>query len=222
MPRSTAFVLLTLAALALPAPARAELVRLTSGQVLSVKAYRVEGDTAVLTLRSGGEMRTEVSTVSEVLPDEVPHPDPPDPNAVVVAPTVAPAMEARIAGDAIHTLVDRLAVQFGVDPKLANAVVEVESNFQPRAVSSQGAMGLMQLMPMVAKEYALTDPFDPEQNVAAGLRHLRDLLDRFDTSIALAAYNAGEGTVSRYGGKIPPYPETRDYVQRVLALTRRP
>jgi soluble lytic murein transglycosylase-like protein len=198
-------------------PARAELVRFTSGQVMSVKAYRVEGGLCVLVLRGGGEMRAPASVVAEVLPDEVPHPDP----VTEAAPAVAPAVKAD--SDPIRALINRLAAQFGVDPKLAHAVVQVESNYQPRAVSPKGAMGLMQLMPVVAKEYALQDPFDPEQNLSAGLQHLRGLLDRYqqNEATALAAYNAGEGSVSRYGG-IPPFPETKDYVQQVLALKKRP
>ena len=104
---------------------------------------------------------------------------------------------------------------------LARAVVQVESNYQVDAVSPKGAMGLMQLMPSTAKQYAVDDPFDPSQNIAAGLQHLKNLLDRFDnkTSSALAAYNAGEGAVVRYGG-IPPYRETQDYVRRIMALAK--
>jgi soluble lytic murein transglycosylase-like protein len=82
-------------------------------------------------------------------------------------------------------------------------------------------MGLMQLMPRTARQYDLDDPYDPAGNVDAGARHLRDLLDRFDLPVALAAYNAGEGAVRRYGG-VPPYRETRDYVARILRLVDRP
>jgi soluble lytic murein transglycosylase-like protein len=90
-------------------------------------------------------------------------------------------------------------------------------------VSPKGAMGLMQLMPATARQYAVIDPFDPVQNLAAGLQHLRGLLDRFGKgreSLALAAYNAGEAAVSRYGG-IPPFRETQNYVRRILSLTGR-
>jgi soluble lytic murein transglycosylase-like protein len=99
----------------------------------------------------------------------------------------------------------------------------VESNYESRAVSPKGAMGLMQLMPATARQYALVDPFDPAQNLDAGLRHLRGLLDRYGKgreSLALAAYNAGEGAVTRYRG-IPPFRETQDYVRRILTLTGR-
>jgi hypothetical protein len=203
-------------ALAWPSVAHADLVRLASGQVLAVTSVTMDGDMAVLVLRSGGEVRAPRSVIAEIGPDEMPTPDPAPPPA-----PLAPAPPA--AGDSIHVLLGRLAAQFGVPLNLAQAVVEVESNYQPRAVSPKGAMGLMQLMPDLAKEYALVDPFDPEQNLAAGLKHLKGLLDRFpgNVSTALAAYNAGEGAVERYGG-IPPYSETRDYVQRVMALARLP
>jgi len=120
-------------------------------------------------------------------------------------------------------LIDRLAAHHGVNPKLAHALVQVESNYEPRAISPKGAMGLMQLMPATARQYAVEDPFDPVQNLGAGLQHLRGLLDRFGKgreSLALAAYNAGEGAVSRYGG-IPPFRETQNYVRRILSLTGR-
>jgi soluble lytic murein transglycosylase-like protein len=97
----------------------------------------------------------------------------------------------------------------------------VESGFNPHATSPKGAMGLMQLMPETAREYALADPFEPQSNIEAGVRYLRALIDRFKSwPMALAAYNAGEAAVRRFGG-IPPYPETRAYVRTVLALIAR-
>jgi soluble lytic murein transglycosylase len=115
-------------------------------------------------------------------------------------------------------LIDTTAARHGVDARLVRAIVEVESSYRPEARSPRGAMGLMQLMPPTAREYRLRDPYDPESNLEAGVRHLRSLLDRFEVSLALAAYNAGEGAVRRFGG-IPPFPETRAYVRRVLSLT---
>jgi len=104
-----------------------------------------------------------------------------------------------------------------VDHRLVESLVEMESGFDPNAVSARGAMGLMQLMPEVARRYGVLDPFDPRQNLDAGVRHLRGLLLEYgaDLGRALAAYNAGEGAVARYAG-IPPYRETQDYVRRVL------
>lgn len=117
----------------------------------------------------------------------------------------------------IDELIREAARSHGLSPALVRAVTAVESNFNIRAVSPKGARGLMQLMPETARSLQVTDVYDPRQNLQAGSRHLRGLLDRYegDVRLALAAYNAGEGAVQRYGG-IPPYPETRRYVQRVL------
>ena len=109
--------------------------------------------------------------------------------------------------------------RYQVDPYLVKAVIKVESNFNPRAVSSKKAMGMMQLIPETASIYGVGDPFDPEDNIDGGVRHLRDLIEYFggDLELALSAYNAGKDAVIRYGYDIPPYPETEAYVQKVLA-----
>ena len=122
----------------------------------------------------------------------------------------------------IGELVSRLAPQFGVNPRLAFAVIRAESNFDPRAVSSKNAQGLMQLLPETAVRFQVRKPFDPEQNVRGGLAYLRWLLAYFqgDVTLTVAAYNAGEGTVNRFGG-VPPFPETRDYVRRIRQIFRR-
>ncbi len=119
----------------------------------------------------------------------------------------------------IEAHIDKVAEEQRVDPGLVRAVIEVESAWNHRAVSVKGALGLMQLMPATAAKYGVGDAFDPKQNVSGGTRHLRFLLDQFneDTRLALAAYNAGENAVSRYKG-VPPYSETRAYVQRLETL----
>jgi soluble lytic murein transglycosylase-like protein len=203
------------AAVLVPRAASADIVRLTNGATLSVKSASVDGDTMVLVLRGGGEMRTPKSLIAGVSADEVLHAD-------ASTTFVLPAYEApKPAGGSVPEMIDRLAEQFGVPAKLAHALVRVESNYQPDAVSPKGAMGLMQIMPALAKHYAVEDPFDPEQNLTAGLQHLKTLLDRFgdDTATALAAYNAGEPAVAKYG-RIPPYRETQDYVRRIMSLVK--
>ncbi len=115
------------------------------------------------------------------------------------------------------TALSRISSEHGVPPRLVQAIIQVESEGNPKAVSRRGAMGLMQLMPSVLKAYQVEDPFDPLANVDAGVRHLKYLLQEFsgNLSLALAAYNAGPGTVRKYGG-IPPFPETHKYLFRVL------
>ena len=107
-----------------------------------------------------------------------------------------------------------------IEPELLRAVISVESAFNPRAVSRTGARGLMQLMPQTARRYGVRDSFDPSQNIHGGARYLRFLVDRFENNLELvvAAYNAGENAVERYGRSIPPYRETRQYVPRVMNL----
>lgn len=108
------------------------------------------------------------------------------------------------------------AERYGLPFKLVSAVIRAESGFNPRAVSPKGARGLMQLMPTTAATLGVRNSFDPRQNIEGGVRHLRSLIDRFiNLPFALAAYNAGEKAVVQYGG-IPPYPETQDYVTKVL------
>jgi hypothetical protein len=118
-------------------------------------------------------------------------------------------------------LIAKEARRHGLPPALVKAVVKAESNFQPDAISTKGAQGLMQLMPETAEELGVDDPFRAEDNVQAGTRYLRQMIDRFgDWQHALAAYNAGPGAVDRWGG-IPPFGETQQYVERVLHYYRR-
>ena len=116
-------------------------------------------------------------------------------------------------------MVRQVSLEHGVDPRLVDALVRVESDYDPRAVSRKGAVGLMQLMPATAKRLSVSDPFDPEANVRGGVREFSRLLNRYSGNLqfALAAYNAGEGAVAKYSG-IPPYRETRNYVSRILTI----
>ncbi len=115
----------------------------------------------------------------------------------------------------IAALVDDAAKRNDIDPLLVQSVIQVESNYNPYAVSSAGARGLMQLMPGTARDLGVTNTFDPRQNIEAGVKYLKYLKDLYqDERLALAAYNAGPGAVQKYK-EVPPYPETQDYVQRV-------
>ncbi|MCL4845986.1 MAG: lytic transglycosylase domain-containing protein [Acidobacteria bacterium] len=189
----------------------ADIVHLSTGRTLSVREVRLVDGRAILTLRTGGQVECPADLVVRVDPDEVPWPEP---EAGVIAPVAAAASTAPF-----NDLIGPLAEAHRVDARLVHAVVAVESAYRPDAVSPKGAMGLMQLMPATARQYAVRDPYDPRANLEAGIRHLRGLLDRYELPLALAAYNAGEGAVARHGG-IPPFRETEAYVDRVLRLAR--
>ncbi len=120
------------------------------------------------------------------------------------------------------SIIEKAALSAAVEPNLLRAVIVVESGFNSRAVSKRGAVGLMQLMPATAIRFGVSNPYDPKQNVHAGARYLKFLIDRFgqDVRLALAAYNAGEEAVDRNGGRIPQFAETMVYVPRVMKIYR--
>lgn len=119
---------------------------------------------------------------------------------------------------AYESVIQKMAVRYRVEPALIKAVIKAESNFDPSAVSRKGAIGLMQLMPGTAADMKVSDPYNPHQNIEGGTRYLRYLTGLFDSDLKLvvAAYNAGENAVIKYGRSIPPYKETREYVKRVI------
>jgi hypothetical protein len=140
----------------------------------------------------------------------------PTSQAVRVTRAVNPATAARYSD-----VIERQASRHRVRPELVRAVIQVESGFDPLARSPKGAMGLMQLMPQTAADFGVVDAYNPAENIRAGVAYLRALLDRYsgNEELALAAYNAGPGAVERYGQRIPPYRETRDYVRKVKGRT---
>ena len=140
--------------------------------------------------------------------------------AVVRGPRQAESAPAPVID--IDTFIATAASRYGISEELIAAIIEAESEFNPRAVSRRGAQGLMQLMPETAATLGVNDPFDPRANIDGGVRHLRALMDRFDNNLplALAAYNAGEVAVIKHRG-VPPYRETRGYVDRILRRLNR-
>jgi len=217
-PRRLAPLLVALAAIA--APAGADLVVLVDGGVLKVESFAVRGEDAELSFPGGGQLVLPLLRVERVLDDEI------------EAPASTDAEELASGGAFELHFSDRqplpvspwsqaiydAAKRHGLNPALVEAVVRQESAFDPRAVSHRGARGLMQLMPATGRRFGLRahELFDPEKNLEAGSRYLAWLAARFDDdlSLVLAGYNAGEGTVARFGG-VPPYRETRDYVRRI-------
>lgn len=146
------------------------------------------------------------------------------------SPVMAPSVDAATHVEVIPTdiplsgdcdldwIIYRAGKKSGVDPRFIHAVIKQESRYDPKAVSPVGAQGLMQMMPATAKRFGLKDPFDPTANVEAGTKYLKWLLKRFDgdVTLALAGYNAGEGSVDRYKG-VPPYNETQNYVKKIVS-----
>ena len=146
---------------------------------------------------------------------------PTTPDYRLLQPGVLPAA-SRLTAASLDGLIEAFAAEHSIDAALIRAVIRAESNFNHKAVSRKGAQGLMQLMPATIWRLSVGDAFDPHENIGAGVRYLRELLDQFqgDLTLALAAYNAGENAVLRYNG-VPPYRETQDYVRKVQSFYQR-
>ena len=154
--------------------------------------------------RSGRLVRSAV-VASRAIPEKV------------IPPAPAPGPPSSAPADAnVNELVASIAGRHDLEPLLVDSVIRVESNYNPYAISPKGAMGLMQLIPVTARRFGVSDTFRPEQNIEGGVRYLKYLMQLYngDERLALAAYNAGEGAVAKYKG-IPPYPETQNYVYQV-------
>src|SRR5271163_3155203 len=181
------------------ASARADYVVLRSGARLDVTGYEILPDKYILHLK-GGVAEVPISEIVGIEPEEI------------FDPVEAPLNDKTPFEKVIRAAAER----YGMDPDLIHCVVAVESNFNPKAVSSKKASGLMQLMPQTAAQYGVKNIFDPEENVNAGTRYMKELLAKYhDLTLALAAYNAGPERVDQYGRHIPPYLETMKYVERI-------
>ncbi len=157
--------------------------------------------------RTGRLIRSVVVAPSVVTPRSVV-----TPSIVESGMTAAP----EPAAGNVNEIVEKIAARHEVEPALVDSVIRVESNFNPKAVSNKGAQGLMQLIPSTARRFGVSNVFNPAENIEGGVKYLKHLMQLYngDLRLALAAYNAGEGAVARWGG-IPPYPETRNYVYQV-------
>ena len=210
-------VTIVFAAATAAVPTRAELVVFTNGHFLKVDTYEVE-DKKVIVETHGGRLILPLSTVERIVGDEILPPEeavpPPEPEGLDLSFSDGAPVPETPFGDLIFATARR----HGVNPALVAAMVRAESAFDRNAVSVKGARGLLQLMPATARRFGVEHGrlFDPAANLEAGVRYLKWLRGRFadDLPLVLAAYNAGEGNVDRYGG-VPPFRETRDYIERV-------
>lgn len=194
-----------------------ETVRFKNGRCLVVVSHEAAGSRTSLVLDGNGRMEVESEWIQsfEAI-EEI------ETTAKTLEETQLPSLPSTFRLEELQELVRQNARKYELDEKLLLSMVQAESNFDPLAVSDRGAQGLLQLMPETASAYKVKNPFDPRQNLDAGAKYLKNLLQQFNQNLvlALAAYNAGPASVSS-SSRIPPFPETQRYVQRVLELKRR-
>jgi hypothetical protein len=191
-----------------------EAVRLKNGRILVVDRHEETGFRTTLILPGNGRMEIETAWIEGFGPSEEF-----EPATRVSSDSEGVEIDRRYSQEELHQLVRENALKFSLDEKLLVSMIRAESNFDPLAVSTRGAQGLMQLMPETASAYKVKNPFNPGENLEAGARYMKDLLQQFNQNLvlALAAYNAGPTSVLDYNG-VPPFPETARYVRKVLAL----
>jgi soluble lytic murein transglycosylase-like protein len=201
------------------APA-SQIVLFEDGRTMHVERAERRDGQAILRLEGGGEIAVPADRVANWADLERQSADNRAAQRKAAQESVRQLPWRRQAGE-FASLIDAAASKHSVDPALLTAMAQIESAFDPRAVSHKGAKGILQLMPETAKRFGVRDVFDASQNIDGGARYLSWLLERYDgrTDLALAGYNAGEAAVDQYGG-IPPYSETQNYVTRVMENAR--
>ena len=211
--------------------ASASIAVFVDGRSQKIDAYAVEEDVVHLTLQGGGKMSLPLLRVDRIVDDEIVAPE-------IVAEVkkiveeqggVFPKRSWRFSEDSMplwdskyNEIIVRAARFHDIDAALVSAVIKAESDYNPRVVSHKGARGLMQLMPATAARFGVRNSFDPEQNIYAGTKYLRWLLDKFggNADLAVAGYNAGEGNIRKYDG-VPPFRETVNYINRIARHIRK-
>ena len=224
--------LLTAAALILAAhAASASIAVFSDGRNMKIDAYLVEDDVIHLTLQGGGKISMPLLRVDRIVDDEIVAPEVVEEVKKIVAEQggVFPQRSWRFNEESLplwkskyNDIIVRAARFHDVDAALVSAVIKAESDYDPKTVSHKGARGLMQLMPATAKRFGVSNSFDPEQNIYAGVKYLRWLLDKFEgnADLAVAGYNAGEGNIMKYDG-VPPFRETVNYINRIARHIRK-
>ena len=224
--RLTAALALFLAA---ALPASAGIAVFSDGRNLKIQSYSVDDATVHLALANGGTLSLPLTRIERIVDDEIEMPEIVEQAVESEQGSVFPARSWRFSEASgplfeskYNDVIVRAARHFDVDAALVSAVIKAESDYNPKVVSHKGARGLMQLMPATARRFGVTDSFDPEQNIHAGTRYLRWLLEKFDgnADLAVAAYNAGEGNVWKYDG-VPPFRETVNYINRIAKHIRK-
>jgi len=221
------FAVLVLLALALPASA--SIAVFTDGRSMKVAGFKAEDDQMKLTMPNGGSIFVPLARVERIIDDEITTPEVVEEVKKIVAEGIFPRRSWRFnesSGPIFKSKYDGIIVEaskkFDVDAALVSAVIKAESDFNAREISNKGARGLMQLMPATAQRFGVYNSFDPIENIYAGTRYLRWLLQKFDgnADLAVAAYNAGEGNVWKYNG-VPPFRETVTYINRIARNIRK-
>lgn len=210
--------------------ASASIAVFVDGRTQKIDAYAVEEDVVHLTLQGGGKISLPLLRVDRIVDDEVVTPEiVEEVKQIVEEGGVFPRRSWRFSEDSMplwqskyNEIIVKAARYHDVDAALVSAVIKAESDYNAKTVSHKGARGLMQLMPATAKRFGVRDSFDPEQNIYAGTKYLRWLLDKFDgnADLAVAGYNAGEGNIMKYDG-VPPFRETVNYINRIARHIRK-